>query len=457
MRILLSRLRRTFGQPFWFVLIGSLVLGAILGTLIARETTNEVLEAVLGRNWRKSAEDTRGFLMTLLSLELTVLALVVSLNAPMIQSAANQYSPRLVPYYLRKIPFRWALPMFALSTGFILASLREVGFASADAVRPRPVVSAAVTLALLTFVLLATAMIRTYRFLRVERILALVRESTFAAIARRAARLRGLPLAPHGGLTLASDATALTAPSSGYLSEVDLRGLTGLARRFGLRVRLSRNIGDHLDDGEVIGWARPDDGATIGARLARRLAARVLIAPVRAVELDPAYGIRILAEVASAAMSVASNDSYTARQALHQIRSVLRRLARTPLGDWNVVDADGRVRVSVMATELRELISIAVEAPLRFGAGDPEVLDGVLEIALEVGLVAPDAGARAAAHQLIDRVLEDATEYGKLGDGRLKRLLVEAELVRASLQDDCPRADRHARSDWALTPSDAAR
>src|SRR5262245_11989705 len=142
MRMLLSRLRTTLGQPFWFVLIGSLILGLILGTLIARETTNDVLEAVVGKAWRKSTRDARTFLMTMLSLQVAVLALVVSLNTPMIQSAANQYSPRLVPYYLRNVPFRRALPMFVLSTGFILAAAREVGFGR-EAVRPRPVVSAA--------------------------------------------------------------------------------------------------------------------------------------------------------------------------------------------------------------------------------------------------------------------------------------------------------------------------
>jgi uncharacterized membrane protein len=318
------------------------------------------------------------------------------------------------------------------------------------------VLSAAATLVLLAFVLLAVTMVRTYRFLRVERILALVRDSIFTAIARREALLRGQPPAPHAKLTLASDATALPAPATGYLSEVDIRGITRLARRAGLRVRISRSIGDHLDAGEVIGWARPDDGGPVGPPLARRLAACVLIAPARAVALDPAYGIRILADVAARALSSSYNDSYTARQALHQIRSVLRRLARLPLGDWSVVDSDGRVRVSVMATELREFLSVAVEAPLRYGAGDPDVLDGILEIALEVGLVAPDATARAAAYRLIDRVLEDATEYGKLRNGRLKRLLAEADLVRASLQEDAPRPDRHERADWALSASDSA-
>jgi len=456
MRVLLNRLRTIFGQPFWLVLIGALVLGVILGTLMARETSNDIIEPVLGKAWRKSASDTRSFLMTMLSLQLTVVALVVSMNAPMIQSAANQYSPRLVPFYLRNVPFRRALPMFVLTTGFIIAGVREVGFGMDEAVRPRPVLSGAVTLVLFAFAMLATAMIRTYRFLRVELILALVRDSIFAAIARREALLRGQPLAPNAKLALAADATALPAPSTGYLSEVDIRGITRRARRAGVRVRISRSIGDHLDVGEVIGWARPDAGGTVDPRLVRRLAACVTLAPARTVDLDPAYGIRILSDVAARALSSSYHDSYTARQALHQIRSVLRRLARTSLGDWSVVDPDGRMRVSVMATELREFLSVAVEAPLRYGAGDPDVLDGILEIALEVGLVAPDAATRAAAYHLIDRVLEDAMEYGKLRDGRLKRLLAEADLVRASLQDDSPRPDRHERSDWALSASDTA-
>jgi uncharacterized membrane protein len=300
-------------------------------------------------------------------------------------------------------------------------------------------------------------MIRTYRFMRVELVLRLVRDATFAAIARRDARMQRLPLAPTAKLSVPSDATALVAPSSGYLVEVDVRGITRLARRAGVRVRISRSVGDYFDAGEVVGWTARDADGLVEPRLARRLAARLLIAPTREADLDPAYGIRIMADVAARALSSSANDSYTARQALQQLRSVLRRLARAPVGDWNVVDGDGGVRVSMMATELREFISIAVEAPLRYGAGDPEVLDGILEIALEVGLVAPDGEGRAAAHKLINRVLEDAIEYGDLRNGRLKRLLAEADLVRSSLDDDCPRADRHARSDWALTTSDEVR
>jgi uncharacterized membrane protein len=454
MRTLARQIRRLLRDPIWIAVIAAAVIGVVLGILAARETSDELTEAMLGSAWRKNAADTRTFLTTLFGLQLTVLSIVLSFNAPMIQAAANQYSARLVPYYLKHVPLRRVLPMFALSSTYLLAGVREVGLSGEEGVRPRVVLSGAIVLAVVSFVLLTIAMIRTYRFMRVERVLELVREATFAAIARRARRTARLRLAHTVPVALAADASALLAPRSGYLVEVDVRGLTRIARRAGVRVRIVRTVGDYFDEGEVVGWIGRDGGGAVGERLARRLAGTLLIAPTREADLDPAYGIIILADVAGRALSVASNDAYTARQALQQIRSVLRTLARQPLGDWNVVDEDGSIRVSVMATQLRELISVAVEAPLRLGAGEPEVLDGVLEIALEVGLVAPDAEGRTAAHQLINRVLEDAMEYGDLRNGRLKRLLVEADLVRASLKEDSPRWDRHARSDWALTAAD---
>ncbi len=454
MRMVIRRLRKLLREPIWCVLFGCLIVGVILGTLAAQETTNELAAAVFGQAWRKTPADTRSFLVTVLSLQLTVMTIVLSLNAPMIQSAANQYSPRLVPYYLKNVPIRRALPVFVLATAYILAAVREIGFAPDDAVRPRMVLSGAVILVIVAFLVLVWGMIRTYRFMRVELVLELVRRATFAAIARREARRRRLRLAPSASFSPPADATPLGARKSGYLVEVDVRGIARIARKAGVRVRISRAVGDYFDAGEVVGWVSRDGDGPIGARLLRRLAATLLIAPTREADLDPAYGLRILAEVAARALPPITNDPYTARQALQQIRSVLRHLARTPLGDWNVIDDDGGVRASVMVSELRELISIAIEVPLRCGAGDPEVLHSVLEIALEVGLVAPDAEGRAVAHQLVHRVLEDAIEYGDLRNGRLKRLVAEADLVRASLNEDGPRSDRHARSDWALTAGD---
>jgi uncharacterized membrane protein len=442
-------------DPFWGTLVAALVVGLVGGTIAATIETDARYASLLGRAWRGDAAETRGILVAILGVQITVLTVVMSVNTPMIESAANQYSPRLVPYYLKSAPVRRAFPLFVMTAGYILAALRELGLVRDDVVRPRVVLSGAVVLAVLSLSWLAIMLIRTFRFFRVERVLTLVRQSTFATIARLGERARRLPLAPASRLLLPDGATPVRARTTGYLVDVDARALYRIARRNGVSVRVCRAIGDFVDRGEIVGWVGGHGTGLATPEVAVRLAARLATAPVRAPDLDPLYGVRILADVAARALSPAGpNDSYTARQALQQLRSVLRRAARAPLGDWSLVDGEGTVRVSLLGTELRELVSVAVEAPLRLGAGDPEVLDGILEIALELGLVEESAQARAIAEQLISRVLADAGQYGDLRDGRLQRLLAEVALVRASLERDVPRLDRHLRSDWALTLSD---
>jgi uncharacterized membrane protein len=445
---------RFLREPFWAALIVSLAVGLVAGTLAGAVERDVGYTALLGRAWRGDAAETRGILVAILGVQITVLTIVMSVNTPMIQSAANQYSPRLIPYYLKNNPVRRAFPLFVLTVGYILAALRELGTVRDDVARPRIVLSGGLVLAVLSLSWLAIMLIRTFRFFRVERVLTLVRESTFATVDRLAARARRLPVARAAQPSLPDGASPLRARASGYLVDVDAGGLYAIARREGVRVRISRAVGDFLDAGEIVGWVGGERAALAAPDLAVRLAARLETAPVRAPDFDPLYGVRILADVAARALSPGGPyDSYTSRQALQQLRSVLRRLARAPVGDWNLVDEDGTVRISLMGTELRELVSAAIEAPLRLGAGDPEVLDGVLEIAFELGLVEESPEARTVARQLIARVLEDAGQYGHLADGRLERLLGEVALVRASLDRDAPRLDRHSRSDWALTLS----
>ena len=425
------------------------MIGAITGDYVARIHTDEGWR-FLGHAWEVDADGARAALTKLFGLQLTVLTIIMSLNAPMVQSAANQYSPRLVPFYLKHAPIRQGFPMFVFAAAYNLAALRQLGMVEDDVVRPQVALSGAVVILVVAFAVFAVVLIKTFRFMRVERVLALVQRATFGAIERVAAYRRRLPLIAPVGSLLPVDPLPIRAQRSGYLVAVDVVGLSGIARRADARVRISRTIGDYLDHGEVVGWVGRAGPGQVDDAVASQLAARLSIGPTREHDYDPLYGVRILADVAARALSSSANDSYTARQALHQLRSVLRRVASRPLGDWNVADPDGVLRASVMAPGLREYASAAIEAPLRYGAGDPDVLDGTLEIALELGLVAPDAEGRAVAEQIIARVLGDADEYGKLHDGRLQRLLAEAELVRASIEREVPRPERHLRQDWGL-------
>jgi uncharacterized membrane protein len=306
-------------------------------------------------------------------------------------------------------------------------------------------------LLLATSAVLVLGVFKTFPMLRVERILSLVRRSTVDALERVEATLVGMPLAFGGGLALPPNAAPVRAGGCGYIVEVDVRTLVSRARRARLRVRICRAVGEYVDRDEIVGWAvREGGGTSADLQSVRSLARAVTIAPNRELDHDPIYGVRILSDVAARALSSSSNDPYTARQALQQLRSVLRHLMLHRLGDRNVTDADGAIRVSINCADLREFISVGVEAPLRLGAGEPEVLDAVLEIALEIGLLARDAASRDLAHALVSRVLEDAAVYGRLDRSRKARLLVQADLVHQTLVRDGPRADRHARSVWAL-------
>lgn len=447
------RRRRLLRDPLWLWLIVAAAAGAIAGDALSRVQVNEEAAVVLfGRAWRTDVAKARSVLASVFGLQITALTIVLTLNASAIQSAANQYSPRLVPFYLRDAPLRRAIPVFVLAGAYVLAALRALGLLPEDVLRPRPVISVAFTLVVVAFIVLAIEIARTVRFLRVERVLGLVRDATKAAATRLQARLACVRARPRHGaaLELPPDACALLAPATGYVVDVDLERLARIARRAGARVRICRAIGDYVDANEIVGWVATDGPPANGSVLAE-LGRALVVAPNRLLDNDPMYGVRILADVASRAIASSTNDPYTARQTLQHLRTVLRHLASMPLGDWTIVDDDGRVRVSVLASDLSEFLSVAVDAPLRLGASDSEVLDSVLELALEVGLLARDPASQQAIAALIARVLDDAAQYGRLDAGRLAHLKAEADLVRASLERDGPHAERHVRATWALT------
>jgi uncharacterized membrane protein len=427
--------RKFFREPIWLILIVTLVVGAILGNAFAHEPLRDEGRIAFGRAWRGDPSDARAALAAVFGFQVTIFTLILSLNAMVVKGAAYQYSPRLIPLYVQHAPIRRALPAFALLAGYVLGATRELGLVPDDGVKPRAVISVAVFILFVSLMLAMVDLFRTFRFVRVERVLGLVRDATFQAAKRVRARVRRLPLDSTEELAMPQDASALVAPTSGYVVDVKLKRLVRIARSVAVRARISRGIGDYVDQGDVIGWVASDRGNPVSARVAHDLAATLVISPVRELDYDPALGIRIMVDVANRALGSSANDPYTARQALNQLRSVLRHVGRLPLGDWNVVEADGSARVSVAATHLRDLLSVAVNAPLHYGASDPDVLEGLIDIVLEAGWIARDPEDRAVARTLLERI-DQMAQNSEMDPVRLERVRAESIPVRRSLDMD---------------------
>ncbi|WP_411088717.1 DUF2254 family protein [Streptomyces sp. 061-3] len=154
--------------------------------------------------------------------------------------------------------------------------------------------------------------------------------------------------------------------------------LTRLASRNDVRVRFVHAVGDFVGSGTTVAYVEPPEGRDADRagyeRLARHMAACVRFGPSRTVEQDAAYGFRLLADIAIRALSPAVNDPTTAVQALDQIEDALLRLSDRPLGPAWLVDRRGRPRVHSSAPHWPDLISLALDETLLYGAANPQVV-----------------------------------------------------------------------------------
>ena len=140
-----------------------------------------------------------------------------------------------------------------------------------------------------------------------------------------------------------------------------------LATGTGTEVRFIPAVGDFLVSGAKLA------AGTGPAPDAVKLRALVRIGLLRTLEQDPAYGIRLLVDIALRALSPAVNDPTSAVQALDQIDDAMQRLARRSLGDGRLHAGDGRVVVRFPAPRWDAFLALAFDEIIVDGARSIQV------------------------------------------------------------------------------------
>ena len=140
-----------------------------------------------------------------------------------------------------------------------------------------------------------------------------------------------------------------------------------ICRYWPIEIRFIPAIGDFIATG-----ARLAEG-TGTAPDAARLASLIRVGDVRTLEQDPAYGIRMLVDIAIRALSPAVNDPSSAVQALDQLDDILERLAGRSLGDGRLHDDSGRVLVRFPAPQWDAFVALALDEIILYGAGSIQV------------------------------------------------------------------------------------
>lgn len=299
---------------------------------------------------------------------LTLIVFAFSIILLAIQVASGQLSPRIIARILESRLTKQTLGVFAFSFTYTMAVLGRIE----DRVPQLPVLIA-VFLSLGCVALFLFLIQTAGQSFRPVVIMTEVAADTRAAIDKayprpfQAASEQHLdpPLSPvPAPRTVFYDGPART------VLAFHLEGLLRSAGRNDCRIEIVPQVGDLLAPGDPIfrlcgaGASSVDEATLRGC---------VALGRERALENDPAFGFRILVDIAAKALSPAINDPATGVLALDQIQHLLRLLAQRQLGIGAAWDSAGELRLLYSMPGWADYVSLGLTDIRIYGAANPQV------------------------------------------------------------------------------------
>ncbi|MEZ3182744.1 DUF2254 domain-containing protein [Streptomyces pimonensis] len=364
---------------------------------------------------------------------ITVTALTFSLTVLTLQLASSQFSPRVLRTFNSDRYVRTTLALFLTTFTYALTVLRTVRTGEDEQSRFVPELSVTFAFLLTLASLLALVLFLSHlaREIRVETLMNSVHSAADRTIHRLLADeqdtnregpagpdLPGAPSEPP------ADALPLCAGASGFFTSVDEAALLRAAVEADAVLLVERHPGSPLVAATPVGAAWPRTGRPFcpdaWARLSEDASRAMRTGPERTELQDIAFGLRQLTDIAAKALSPGINDPTTAVHALSHSSALLCRLARHDLGPRLLRDDDRQVRVVLRRPGLGDLLDLAVDQPLRYGAAEPAVLARIAMLLRELAWSAapgrhpPIVAALARLRSTIDAQHLHAAEHFRL-------------------------------------------
>lgn len=217
----------------------------------------------------------------------------------------------------------------------------------------------------------ALVVVSLLRWIDLLKDLGSIDESVQLAQERAAAVLDAFGRQPNFGAAPLTEATVapvtsrkLRAPASGIVQLIDIARIKNCLPDASAIYVLTRP-GRHVVDGEILA----EVAGQIEDDVARNLVEAFTIGRNRTHEQDTEFGLIVLAEIASRALSPGINDPGTAIQTIVALKEVLWSYAQTPKDE----DASVATNIFVRFPDERDLLRAAFAAIARDGASTIEV------------------------------------------------------------------------------------
>jgi uncharacterized membrane protein len=386
-RALLVRTRVWLASALWFpVVLANLVaiaLGITLPFVDDRLGDQPSLPITLS-----TVEETFGALAAGM---ITFTGIVFSAVLVAAQLETSSYSPRLAAM-LRRDPVVTAALAFPTATAsyalFALAAIGREADSSGENVASALTVAVALLLTIVTFAAFIALVQRALDRIQIGGIFRTIVRLTYRVIDD--VHPLGTPVAdaptPEAAAQSVVDIRHTGRP--GILASIDRAALVALARNCDAFVEVAPMVGYYISPGAVTLRLR---GArrTPDARLTQRV---LVLARQRTIDQDPAFGLRMLVDIAIRGLSPAVNDPTTAVQALDRIETLLLEIHGRRPGPAVVADENGTPRGLVPAPRWEQYIDLGLTEIRRYGAGSIQVArrlramyDHLLEVVGEAG------------------------------------------------------------------------
>ena len=334
----------------------------------------------------------------------TFIGIVFSLLFLVVQFATTTFTPRLSLF--RDDPIVWRA--FAFYTAVVVYSLTAALVIGQDE-------KTSAVVPIVAFVAILAAIV-VYRRLQMGAFKSIQLASVLAQITRRGREvIDGLYVAnapvsdPIASPDRASTALAHDEPVQetrwprppAVLQVIDVPRVLRAAERGGIVVDFKVGSGQLIAEGATValvsGQTEPE--------LERQILKALTVGEERTFEQDPAYALRLLADIALRALSPAVNDPTTAVQALDAIDGLLRALAMRELNVEQVAGSDGTIRVRLVLPTWDDYIAIALDEIIALLPLSPNVSRRLLRLLDELAVIAPPS--RRSALEARSRQIHD--------------------------------------------------
>ncbi|MBP1764337.1 MAG: hypothetical protein H6Q65_1395 [Firmicutes bacterium] len=299
-------------------------------------------------------------------LSLIVFSLSIILLA--VQIASSQYSARVIARVFETPILRWALGVFVFTHTYSLFALGRIEDHS-----PELPVLVALLMNLISLALFLVLIQSVGQSFRPIKLLTVVAADTKQVI-------EDMFPTPYSTQSEAQEKdkeywgkpcrSIKNNQKAGVLVAFDQAGLVELAARQDCVVEFVVAVGEFVAEEQLFFCVH---GAGAASITEAALWSCVALDVERTLDQDPAFGFRIIVDVASKALSPAINDPTTGVLAIDQIQHLLALLGQRQIDNGIVKDLDGAVRIVYPSCEWKEYVTLAVTEIRLYGNNSPQV------------------------------------------------------------------------------------